>query len=260
MTSRAPLRVRPERVVLLGALPVPARTTATDLAAVGDIPSVQLFCERATAIRPAFHFGDDNAAAIGEICRAVDGLPLAIELAAARVSHLQPAALAELLERRTSTSTLDTLTRGAPDLPARQRTIRDTIAWSYQLLGGHEQRLLRRLAIFDGACSLDAIEAVCSDDGPAPAGGPSLAGHSLLDALAALVDLHLVEPDDREPEEARFGMLVTIREFGREQVADAAEGDELRARHARYYARLVEDASVGLQRRRCVHVGTARRR
>ena len=125
--------------------------------------SVELFCERAAAIRPDFRLGDDNVAAIAGICRAVDGLPLAIELAAARVGHLKPAVLVERLATPLSTAPLDTLGRGASDLPARQRTMRDTIAWSYNLLSPHEQRLLWRMSIFDGDCSLDAIEFVCSD-------------------------------------------------------------------------------------------------
>ena len=246
VTSRAPLRVRAERVFRLAALPVPIRSSDCAVAEASEFASVELFCERASAIRPDFRLGDDNVAAIAGICRAVDGLPLAVELAAARVNHLKPAVLVERLATGESSAPLDTLTRGASDLPARQRTMRDTIAWSYDLLSPHEQRLLRRMAIFDGDCSLDAIEFVCSDTPSDEAGAVALAGTALLDALAALVDLHLVEPDDRSSEEARFGMLVTIREFGREQLADAGEQDAVQSRHAHYYATLVDEAAVAL--------------
>ena len=247
ITSRAPLRARAERVFRLAALPVPIRSTDSDVAAVRQFASVELFCERAGAIRPDFRIGDDNAAAIAEICRAVDGLPLAIELAAARTSHLKPAVLVERLATPLSRGSLDTLGRGASDLPARQRTMRDTITWSYDLLSANEQRLLGRMAIFDADCSLDAIESVCSDPPPHVDGDVTLEGAALLDALAALVDLHLVEPDDRLADEARFGMLVTIREYGREQTLDVEEQSTLRAKHAHYYATLVDEATVALE-------------
>ncbi len=244
VTSRAPLRVRAERVFRLSALPVPVRSTDSDPDAVAQFASVQLFTERARAIRPEFELGADNAAAIAEICRAVDGLPLAIELAAARITHLTPALLAERLSTPRSDAPLDTLGRGASDLPDRQRTMRDTIAWSYNLLAPHEQRLLRRLSIFDADCSLDAIESVCSDPAPESGGGGRLAGGVLLDALASAVDLHLIEPDDRVVDEARFAMLVTIREFGREQLATDGEYQAVRSRHAAYYATLVDETAA----------------
>lgn len=245
VTSRAPLRVRAERVFRLAALPVPIPATGSDVAALRQFASVELFCERAAAIRQDFQLDLDNADVIAGICRALDGLPLAIELAAARISHLKPAVLLERLVTPLSNAPLDTLGRGASDLPARQRTMRDTIAWSYDLLSPLEQRLLCRLSIFDGDCSLDAIEAVCSGPEPEGGAGAGLDGASLLDALAALVDLHLVEPDDRAPDEARFGMMVTIREFGREQL-DVTEQLAVRSRHASYYATLVDEVAVAL--------------
>jgi predicted ATPase/DNA-binding CsgD family transcriptional regulator len=248
VTSRAPLRVRAERVFRLAALPVPIRSSDgdVDVAALSQVASVELFCERAGAIRPEFRLGPDNAGAIAEICRAVDGLPLAIELAAARLSHLQPGVLAERVARPVSQGPLDALGRGATDLPARQRTMRDTIAWSYDLLGPHEQRLLRRMSVFEGDCALDAIESVCAD-APAEDQTGELAGAAVLDALAALVDLHLVGPDDRSADEARFGMLATIREFGRERLAELGELEPMRSRHAGYYASITAEAAVALQ-------------
>ncbi len=239
VTSRAPLRVRAERVFRLAALPVPTPTADVDAEAVRPFASVELFCDRAAAIRPGFQLDDSNAGAIGGICRALDGLPLAIELAAARVSHLSPAVLRERLAAEVPNVQLDTLGRGAGDLPARQRTMRDTIAWSYALLNAREQHLLCDLSVFDGDCSLEAIEAVCA--GSQPDGGAGV-----LDALAALVDLHLVEPADHVPDEARFEVLVTIREFGREQLDDA-QLLALRSRHAGYYAHLVDEAATGLE-------------
>ena len=246
VTSRAPL-ARPGRA---GVSPQRAARSdprsSSDVAALRQFASVELFCERAAAIRPDFQLDHDNAAVIAGICRALDGLPLAIELAAARISHLKPAVLLERLGTPRSTAPLDTLGRGARDLPPRQRTMRDTIAWSYDLLGPLEQSLLRRLSIVDGDCSLEAIEAVCSGPVLERGGGTELDGAGLLDALAALVDLHLIEPDDRVPDEPRLGMLVTIREFGREQLVDAAQVRTLRSRHAQYYATLVDEAAAGL--------------
>jgi predicted ATPase/DNA-binding CsgD family transcriptional regulator len=243
VTSRARLNVRPERVFELAALPLPPDPPAIDVERAAEFACVQLFCERAEAIRPDFRLDDDNLAPIVAVCRAVDGLPLAIELAAARTGHLPPAVLSERLTRSTSSLALDTLGRGAQDLPDRQRTMRATVEWSYDLLEEHEQRLVRRMAVFAADCSLDSIEAVCADQEPYPADS-QLEGPTLLDALATLVDLHLVEPDDRTPADARFGMLVTIREFGREQLVAAGELDQLRARHARHYAELVDEASA----------------
>lgn len=243
ITSRAPLRVRAERVFRLAPLPVPIRAQDADVAVLQQVASVELFCERAAAIRFDFQLGADNVEAVAEICRVVDGVPLAIELAAARVNLLSPAVL---LERFTgSTASLDALGRGANDLPARQRTMRATIAWSYDRLAPVEQLLLRRLSIFDGDCSLEAIESVCAGD---PGNGDDVVdGGALLDALAALVDLHLVEPVTGVAEEARFRMLLAIREFGREQLG--ADVDALRARHAEYFAGLVEQAATALETR-----------
>src|SRR5262249_39316350 len=124
----------------------------------------------------------------------------------------------------------------------------DTISWSYNLLDPLEQSLLRRLSIFDGDCALDAIEAVCSGH-ELTGGADRLEGTALLDALAALVDLHLVEPEDGMADEARFGMLAIIREFAREQLVDGAEFSTLRSRHAEWYATLVDQAAAGLQSR-----------
>ena len=165
---------------------------------------------------------DANGAAIAEICRRLDGLPLAIELAAARTRLLPPATLLERLEDR-----LGLLTGGAADLPARQRTLRDAIAWSYDLLDARERTLLRRLAVFRGGCSLEAAEILCGGD-------------DVLPALSILTEHSLVLTRWSELGEPRFDLLETVAEFARERLADSGEGDELARRHALYFADLAE--------------------
>ena len=218
-TSREPLGLRAERefpVVPLS-LSDPHVHDNTDLATV---PAVALFVERATASLPNFALTADNAADIAAICRRLDGLPLAIELAAARIKVLPPVALLARLERR-----LPLLTGGSRDLPARQRTMRDAIAWSYDLLFPAEQELFRRLAVIVGGFTLTAAEAVATVDGGVPVfdGITSLVVHSLL----------LQAPgSDQDP---RFVMLEIVREFGLEVLAAANELESSRERHARYF-------------------------
>ncbi|HEY1370648.1 MAG TPA: BTAD domain-containing putative transcriptional regulator [Gaiellaceae bacterium] len=180
--------------------------------------AIALFVQRAQAVRPDFELSGENAQAIAEICRRVDGLPLAIELAAARIRTLAPAALLEALGRR-----LDLLTDGPRDVPARQRTLRDTIAWSYDLLSPLEQTVFVRLAAFAGGCSVPAAEAVC--------------GGGAAEALASLAGQNLVVTDD----ESRYAVLETIREFALERLAESTEGGATRDRHARFFLAAVED-------------------
>src|SRR5581483_6416050 len=171
---------------------------------------------------------DDNAAAVAGVCARLDGLPLAIELAAARVRALPPGALLARLAQR-----LPLLTGGARDAPARQQTLRDTIAWSAGLLGPAEQTLLRRLSVFAGGCTLDAASAVCDADRDL--------GCDMLDGLSTLVEHNLVRETEANGE-PRFGMLETIREFAREQLDASDESAALQRRHAHYFTALAEEA------------------
>ena len=221
VTSRAPLRVSGEHVFPTPPLALPDPACRPALDALAEHDAVRLFVERARAVKPTFGLTAENADAIVEICRRLDGLPLAVELAAARVSVLPPAALLARLARR-----LPVLTGGAQDLPDRQRTLRDAIAWSYDLLSPQERALFRRLAVFPGGCTLEAAEAVCV--------APADAGLDVLEGLTRLVDHSLVAV--RGPDEApRFGMLETVREFGLERLEAAGETDATRDRQAAYH-------------------------
>ena len=186
--------------------------------------------ERAEASQPDFTLTAENAAAVAAICRRLDGLPLAIELAAARVKVLPPQALLARLEHR-----LPLLTGGGRDLPARQRTMRDAIAWSYDLLSPEEQALFRRLAVFAGGFTLDAAEAVAAPDG-------SLA---VLDGVVALVEQSLVRQMPGTDDEPRYRMLETVREFGLERLTSSGDEDEARQRHAEHFLRLSADLVQG---------------
>jgi predicted ATPase len=219
ITSQASLRLREEQE-----FPVPPLEAE---------PAVQLFVARAQAVKPSFRLGGENEEAVAEICRRLDGLPLAVELAAARAKMFSPQAILVRLERR-----LDLLTGGARDVPARQRTLRGAIEWSYNLLEPSEQTLLARLAVFAGGCSLELVGSVCAEGSPGDA----------LDGLASLVDKSLVRQWDGVDGEPRFGLLETIREYGLERLAEQGELEPLRRRHAERYLELVEAAAPELTR------------
>jgi predicted ATPase/DNA-binding XRE family transcriptional regulator len=231
-TSREPLHVRGERVFPLLPLPLPAPDQLPAIAALAQVPAVALFVERAEAIQPDFTLTAENAAAVVAICRHLDGLPLAIELAAARINVLPPTALLARLERR-----LPFLTGGGRDLPARQRTMRDAIAWSYDLLSAEEQALFRRLAVFAGGFTLDAAEAVAMPAGCLP----------VLDGVVALVEQSLLRQMPGTGDEPRYQMFETVREFGLEQLTLAGELDDARERHARHFLALSERLVQGIQ-------------
>jgi len=197
--------------------------------------AVRLFVERAQAVREDFALTPENAPAVTEICRRLDGLPLAIELAAVRVKVLPPAALLARLERR-----LPLLTGGTRDAPARQRTMRDAIAWSYGLLTPEEQTLFRRLAVFAGGCTLEGAEDVAGDGA-----GPRIA---ILDGVASLVEQSLLREEDGPTGEPRYLMLETVREFGLERLEASGEAEAARRRHAEWYTRLAERASAAMRR------------
>jgi predicted ATPase/transcriptional regulator with XRE-family HTH domain len=232
-TSREPLRVRGERVFPLKPLPLPASDPRSSVADVALVPAVALFLERATASHPTFALTPDNAAAVAAICRRLDGLPLAIELAAAWVRVLPPAALLERLEQRRLL-----LTGGSRDLPLRQRTMRDTIAWSYDLLPSQEQQLFRRLAVFAGSFSLEAAKAV--------AGARGMPDRDVLEGIASLVNKSLLQTREELAGEPRYQMLETIREYGLEQLAASGETEELGRHHADYCLTQAQAGAVAL--------------
>jgi predicted ATPase/class 3 adenylate cyclase len=232
VTSRAPLRLRGEREYPVPPLELPDPDRLPSVERLSQYAAVQLFVERALAVQPSFAVTNDNAPAVAEICHRLDGLPLAIELAAARVKVLPPQALRARLTRR-----LDLLTGGARDLPARQRTLRATIAWSYDLLAPAERALFRRLAVFRGGCTLEAAEAVCD-----PGGDLQVAQVDPLEGVAALVDSSLLRADEHRGE-PRFTMLETVREFAHECLLLGGELGRTQRRHAEYCAALAERAA-----------------
>jgi predicted ATPase/DNA-binding CsgD family transcriptional regulator len=240
-TSRIPLQLRGEREYPAPLLALPPLGADLGAAALGHYAATALFVERARAARPDFAVGDDDAAAIVATCHVLDGLPLAIELAAARIRLLPPR---ELLARLRGDggevpADLRLLTGGARDLPARQRTLADTIAWSYDLLTPEERRLFRRLAIFVGGCTLAAAVATLAE-----------AGGDVVDGLTSLLAQSLLYRADADAGEARVGMLATIRAYALERLADRQAGDGeadlLAARHAAHFLAFAEAAEAGL--------------
>jgi predicted ATPase/transcriptional regulator with XRE-family HTH domain len=234
-TSRVPMRIAGEHRYPVPPLRLPDPQNLSSLADVATTEAIALFVARARAADPSFALNEANAPSVAAICARLDGLPLAIELAAARVPTLSLPALLNRLER-----TLPLLTGGARDAPARQRTMRDAIAWSHDLLTDQEQALFRRLAIFVGGFTLEAAEAVCQGTGEGSAPAPS----SVLDGIEALDAASLLRAaSDPLAEEPRYRMLETVREFGLEQLAAREEEEATRAAHAGYFADLAERAA-----------------
>jgi predicted ATPase/TolA-binding protein/predicted Ser/Thr protein kinase len=235
ITSRSLLRVRGEREVVIAPFPLPAADGAVDARVLGAFPAVQLFVARAADVRPGFELNEENAAAIGEICRRLDGLPLAIELAAARMKLLSPQAVAGRLENR-----LQLLVGGARDLPSRHQTLRGTIDWSFDLLPEDGKTLFARAAVFVDGFTLAAAEAVC--------GFGDLDGMLIVDALEMLADGNLVHRRDGVDGEPRFEMLETVREYALFRLIERGELEELRRRHALHSVELAELAEPELVR------------
>ncbi len=219
VTSRAPLRIYGEQEFPVTPLP--------------QEPATELFLQRATAVWPSFTATPENVTVIREICTRVDGLPLAIELAAARIKVLSPNAILQRLQSR-----LQLLTSGALDLPERQHTLRRTIDWSHDLLGEAERKLLRRLSVFAGGCTLEAAEAVCNTNRDL--------GMELLEGLSSLVDQNLVQRVDRNDSEPRFTMLETIREYALERLNESDEEPNVRRAHAAYCLVVAEEGNPEL--------------
>src|SRR6266566_4920529 len=247
VTSREPLRVRDEQIVPVPPLTLPDPGHIPDLEHLVQIPAVALFVARAREARPDFTLTSENAAPIVETCQRLDGLPLALELAAAVLSLLSPAALLARLERR-----LPLPSRGARDLPERQQALRNTIAWSYDLLEEGEQQLFRRLSVFAGGFTLEAVQAVCVFD-PADTSSSEKAEEqagegAVLEQLAQLLDKNLVQAQQDTGGEPRFSMLETIHEYAQEQLAASGEEAAVQERHAHYFLRLAEEAEPHLFR------------
>jgi predicted ATPase/DNA-binding CsgD family transcriptional regulator/Tfp pilus assembly protein PilF len=237
VTSREVLRLRGEHQFVVPPLTLPDPKHLSDTRSLAHVPAVDLFTQRAQAIQSDFDVTPDNAATIAQICLRLDGLPLAIELAATRIKVLAPPALLVRLDRR-----LHLLTGGARDLPLRQQTLRNTLAWSYELLTEEEQRLFRRLAVFVGGCTLEALEAICDALGNAPAD----LGGSVLECVASLIDKSLVQQIAHEGEPSRLIMLETIREYGLEALVSCGEAHDAHQAHAAYYLALAEQAEQEL--------------
>ncbi len=236
VTSREVLHVRAEREFAVPPLALPDLTHLPELTVLSLYAAVTLFIERAQAVKPDFQVTAANARTIAEICVRLDGLPLALELAAARVKLFPPQALLARLEQR-----LQVLTSGARDAPVRQQSLRNTLAWSYELLHAEEQRLFRRLSVFVGGCTLQAIEAVCA------ALDTSNGVGRVLDGVASLIDKSLLRQTEQEGNEPRLMMLETIREYGVEVLTASGEMEAIRRAHAVYYLQLAEEAEPHLR-------------
>jgi predicted ATPase/DNA-binding CsgD family transcriptional regulator len=231
VTSRAVLHLRGEHEFPVPPLALPDFTHLPESEALSQYAAVALFLERARAVKPDFELTPTNTRAIAEICIRLDGLPLAIELAAARGKLLPPQALLARLRHR-----LQVLTSAARDVPPRQQTLRNTLAWSYDLLDAKEQGLFGRLSVFVGGCTLEAVEGLYT------ALGELLA--DVLDGMASLLDKSLLRQTGQEAETARLMMLETIREYGLEALAASGEMERTRQAHATYYLALAEQAEL----------------
>jgi predicted ATPase len=228
VSSRAPLRVSGEQECPVPPLALPDEQAHGGLASVAACESVRLFAERAAAVAPGFSVDEQNAAAVAQIVRRLDGLPLAIELAAARVKLLPPEAICGRLEH-----SLGLLTGGSRDLPRRQRTLRATIEWSYDLLGEQARGLLAACSVFRGGIPLDVIESICAE---------ADAGMTVVDGLQELMDQSLLRQLPA-PGPPRYLMLETIREFAAERLAGTPEAARLRGAHAAAFLGLAEQAT-----------------
>jgi predicted ATPase/DNA-binding XRE family transcriptional regulator len=229
VTSRAPLGVRGEHRLPLGPLEVADRARRLAPAELGRVPAVELFVQRAWAADPRFRLGSGNATQVAEICRRLDGLPLALELAAPWIATQSPDTLLARLE-----GGLRLLAGGPADLAEHQRTLRDTLRWSHDLLEPAERVLFRRLSVFRGAFELEAVEAVCADG--------ELAASDVRECMSRLADKSLVavEPEPTGP--ARYRLLDTIRAYAAERLAGAEAADAVQDRHADHYLRMAEAA------------------
>jgi predicted ATPase len=241
VTSREALHITGEHEFSLVPLPLPQPVTehrsqhlpCGQIESFAQFAAVQLFVQRAQAVQPTFKLTDENASAVVEICQQLDGLPLAIELAAARIKSLTPQAMLQQLNRR-----LEWLTRGSRD--SMKQTLRGTIDWSYNLLSEQERIMLRRLAVFADGCTLRAAESICADTS-GEVSAPPLRREEVLDLLIKLIDKSLVISESNA-QQVRYHLLETVREFGREKLSQAGELDELLARHLIHFTEYAEES------------------
>jgi predicted ATPase len=230
VTSRTHLRVRGEREYPISPLAMPDPDRTPEAEEVARTPAARLFVERAGDAYPGFGLTRTNAAAVAEICWKLDGLPLALELAAARVRFLGPAVLLSRLDQALQAG-------GARDLPERQRTMRSTLDWSYELLGAAEKDLFARSSVFAGGFTLEAAEAVCA--------GGVVSGAEVLATLGSLVEQSLILAEaNEEDDELRYRMLEPVRQYALEKLEEGGEAEKARRQHARYYLALAEEAEL----------------
>jgi predicted ATPase len=230
VTSQAPLHIYGEHEFPVPPLALPDPKSILPLETLSGLPAIALFMERARAVKHEFVLTKENALAVAAICARLDGLPLAIELAAARIKLLSPSAMLARLEGR-----LNLLTGGARDLPSRQQTLRGTVDWSYGLLNAAEQTLFRRLSVFAGGCTLEGVEAVCDTRGDL--------GLDVLDGMASMVDKSLAQQGEQADNETRFRMLSTLREYALERLAESHDESATRRAHSAYYLVLAEEGA-----------------
>jgi predicted ATPase/DNA-binding NarL/FixJ family response regulator len=253
VTSRSRLRLRGEHELPVPPLSLPDPRQLPPIESLAGYESVRLFVERASALRPDFTVNSDNASAIAEICSRLDGLPLAIELAAARIKILSPQAMLSRLDSR-----LKLLTSGGKDLPERQQTLRNAIEWSYDLLSEDEKALFRWLSVFAGGRTLEAIETICefssldprfssSTNNNLKSKAENLKSLDILDGVESLVDKNLLRQVAGPGGETRFVMLETIQEYAHERLEQSGESDVLHAQHAGYFLTLAEKAEQELR-------------
>jgi len=235
-TSREPLRVSGETVLRVPLLSIPDAAASIDLQELSGCEAVALFLDRALLAAPNFEMSIDNAPAVAELCRRLDGIPLAIELAAARAGLMSPDQMLERLHNR-----FGLLTAGSRNSPTRHRTLQSALDWSHDLLSDKERTLFRRLSVFGGGFSLEAIEAVCSGD--------DLESGAITGLLGSLVDKSLVIASGEVSAPIRFRMLETVQQYGHERLADSNELEPLRRRHCEFFVALAEEAVPNLMGR-----------
>lgn len=233
VTSRTPLRLYGEYEFPVPPLSLPEHGSLPPFESLTQYEAIRLFVDRARAVKPDFSLTQENAHAVAEICARLDGLPLAIELAAARIKLLPPQAMLPRLGNR-----LKLLTGGARNLPERQRTLRNAIEWSYELLDEGEKTLFARLAVFSGGSTLDAIEAVCDAEGDLPV--------DALEGVSSLLDKSLIRQEEEQEGEPRFEMLETIHEFALEKLEESGDAEAIKRAHAEYFLFLAEQAEPRL--------------